>query len=100
MRTSNFSSEDRISSTYNGTYLQVHKMVNSLYIIWRFRSYVAPNTGTVSSQITFTNQDDTTNTLYLPTNYLTGAGTNLIKTLILPLNYKNISIIETSPPGA
>jgi len=101
MRTSNHPSVNKTVETFNGTYLKVYTHENLLNIQWRFASYGASNAGTANNTITITNiVDNTTCALTLPTTFSTGAGNNVIREFILPLNYGSISCTDATPPGA
>lgn len=100
MRTSNFPSSVGTSQTFNGTYIDVYKHENLLEVQWRLRSHSATNAGTVNNIVTVTNMiDNSTCDLVFPTNFVTGAGANIIKDIQIPLNYKLISVTEATPPG-
>lgn len=100
MRTSNFPSSVGTSQVFNGTYIDVYKHENLLEIQWRLRSYGATNAGSANSTVTITNMiDNSTCVLVFPTNFLTGAGSNIVRDIQIPLNYKSISVVDAIPPG-
>jgi len=100
MKTSNFPSVNKTSTLYSGTYLRVYVHEFLLNIVWSHGIFVgAGGTGTPASTITITNIDNTTTNLILVTNFIAGAGNNIIKEIQIPLNYKSISITEVTPPG-
>jgi len=101
MRTSNHPSVNKTVETFNGTYLKVYTHENLLNIQWRFSSFSAPNSGTGNNIITITNiVDNTTCEIRLPTTFSIGAGNNVIREFILPLNYGSISCTDAIPPGS
>lgn len=106
IRTSNFSSYDKITDQINGTYFKVEDL-QSAKLIWS-DAYVSSNgscfcldrtpqtiscpSATKKTTVTITNNDDTTCRIILPTKF-GGSSTGLVdKFFMLPVNIKNIQI--------
>lgn len=112
IRTSNFSSYDKITDEINGTYFKVNDL-QSAKIIWS-DAYVSSNgsclctnpiqiiecpAATKNTTVTITNNDNTTCQIILPTKF-GGSSTGLVdKFFILPVNIKNIQITGAISSG-
>ena len=98
MKTSNHSSTIGASLVVNGTYVQIHKFDNLLFVRYATNTGGAGD-GTRYNILTITNQDNSTELLQLPTIFAI-SGTLTWTEYILPLNVKNIVLTsEAQDPG-
>lgn len=99
MKTSNHSSTIGASLVVNGTYVQIHKFDNLLFVRYATNTGGAGD-GTRYNILTITNQDNSTELLRLPTVFSVG-GTLAWNEYILPLNVKSIVLkTQAEAPGS
>lgn len=100
IRTSNFSSTGFCEKIIDGSYCKVIKSGTLLTISYVRLELGAAGTGSSNNTITFTNPDDTTCQLVLPTSFSTTGGNDSWITFNLPLNYKSFTFESATDPGA
>lgn len=99
IRTSNFSSTGFCEKIIDGIYCQVIKSGTLLTISYVRTNNASVGNGTDNNEITFTNSDNTTCTLMLPTLFNTSGSGKTWTTFNLPLNYKSFTFTSASDPG-
>ena len=98
IRTSNISSTGFCEKIINGSYCKVIKSGTLLNISY-VRSTNSSGNELDYNIITFTNPDNTTCELKLPTSFSTVAVTAVWVTFNLPLNYKSFTFASATDPG-
>lgn len=99
IRTPNPPSSELCTRIINGGYCKVFKTTSLLTISYVRVQSGAAGDGTSNNIITFTNPDNTTCELRLPTLFQTVSSGQTWVTFNLPLNYKSFTFTSASDPG-
>lgn len=103
MKTANFSTLENFKQVTGNdpNYLLINYSNQGLMVLNWFRQYGSVASGQVGTSyniIRFTNMDNTTCDLYLPMTWISGTSTRKWNCLELPLQSKNIEIVQNAGP--